>query len=160
MKKRFANRLMPFLRCIRKSNVLASPDFSGGARQAVSVSQIGRLRSQIKDNFVSLESLTDATRFEFEFRHRREKDIAECGRIQGAQPALRSIYLLELSLLSDRGRWENDSELRLHVVRDLGLDCWETAYEIENMLGQSMPQHYESLVYDTRCLNTQTPGLV
>ena len=79
--------------------------------RAIAVSQISRLRSQINDNFASLESQTDAARFEFEFRHRREQDVAECERIQRAQPALRSIYLLELSLLSHRGRREIDSEL-------------------------------------------------
>ena len=79
--------------------------------RAIAVSQISRLRSQINDNFASLESQTDAARFEFEFRHRREEDVAECDRIQRAQPALRSIYLLELSLLSHRGRREIDSEL-------------------------------------------------
>jgi multidrug resistance protein MdtO len=76
-----------------------------------SVSEASQLRSQINDNFASLESLTDAVRFEFEFRHRRKEEVAECERIQRAQPALRSIYLLELSLLSHRGRREIDSEL-------------------------------------------------
>jgi multidrug resistance protein MdtO len=78
---------------------------------AIAVSQFRRLRSQINDNFTSLQSQMDAAQFEFEFRHRREKDAAECGRVQSAQPALRSIYLLELSLLSHRGRREIDSEL-------------------------------------------------
>jgi hypothetical protein len=50
-------------------------------------------------------------RFEFEFRHGREPDVAECHRIQRAQPALRSIYLLELSLLSHRWRQETTSKL-------------------------------------------------
>jgi multidrug resistance protein MdtO len=79
--------------------------------RGIAVSQITRLRSQINDNFASLESQTDAARFEFEFRHRRGDDVAECERIQRAQPALRSIYLLELSLLSHRGRREVYSEL-------------------------------------------------
>jgi multidrug resistance protein MdtO len=79
--------------------------------RALSVSQITRLRSQINDNFASLESVMDSVRFEFEFRHRREEDLAECDWIQRAQPALRSIYLLELSLLSHRGRREIGSEL-------------------------------------------------
>jgi hypothetical protein len=74
--------------------------------RAIAVSQISRLRSQINDNFASLESRTDTVRFEFEFRHRREEDVAEWERIQRAQPALRSIYLLELGLLSHRGRRE------------------------------------------------------
>jgi multidrug resistance protein MdtO len=72
------------------------------------VSQFSRLRSQINDNFASLESQTEVARFEFEFRHRREQAVAECGRIQQAQPALRSIYLLELSLLSHRRRPESE----------------------------------------------------
>ncbi|MGA8162782.1 MAG: FUSC family protein, partial [Acidobacteriaceae bacterium] len=79
--------------------------------EAIGSSQISRLRRQINDNFASLESQTDAVRFEFEFRHRREQDIVECGRIQRIQPALRSIYLLELSLHSHRERREIDSEL-------------------------------------------------
>jgi multidrug resistance protein MdtO len=79
--------------------------------RAIAVSQISRLRSQISDNFASLESQTDAARFEFQFRHRREQDVTECERIQRVQPELRSIYLLELSLLSHRGRREIDSEL-------------------------------------------------
>ena len=79
--------------------------------RAIAVSQMRRLRTQINDNFAVLESQSDAARFEFEFRHRREEDIPECDRIERAQPALRSIYLLELSLLSHRGRREIDSEL-------------------------------------------------
>ncbi len=79
--------------------------------KAVAVSQISRLRSQINDNFASLESQMDAVRFEFEFRHRREEDVAQCDRIRRVQPALRSIYLLELSLLSHRGRQDTGSEL-------------------------------------------------
>jgi multidrug resistance protein MdtO len=79
--------------------------------KALAVSQMGRLPSQINDNFASLDSQADAARFEFEFRHQREEDVPECDRIQRAQPALRSIYLLELSLLSHRGRRGGDSEL-------------------------------------------------
>jgi multidrug resistance protein MdtO len=82
-----------------------------GGDRTIAVSQLNRLRTQINDNFASLESQTDAARFEFEFRHRREADAAECERIERAQPALRSVYLLELSLLSHRGRREIDSEL-------------------------------------------------
>lgn len=81
---------------------------------AGNASQISRLRSQINENFASLESQMDAVQFEFEFRRRREEDIAECGRIQRVQPWLRSIYLLELTLLSHRGRQEMDSELTEH----------------------------------------------
>jgi multidrug resistance protein MdtO len=79
--------------------------------RGISVSEISRLRSQINDNFASLESQTDTARFEFGFRHRREEEVIECQRIQRAQPALRSIYLLELSLLSHREVRESDSEL-------------------------------------------------
>jgi multidrug resistance protein MdtO len=71
---------------------------------AAAASEVNRLRSQINDNFASMEAQVDAARFEFEFRHRREQDVAECARIQRVQPGLRSIFLLELSLLSHRGR--------------------------------------------------------
>jgi multidrug resistance protein MdtO len=94
--------------------------------RALAVSQIRRLRSQINDNFASLESQTDAARFEFEFRHRREEDVTECDRIERAQPALRSIFLLELSLLSHRGRREIDSELTLH--QNQALDSFLNQY--------------------------------
>jgi multidrug resistance protein MdtO len=80
-------------------------------REANAISEMRRLGSQINDNFTNLESQMDAARFEFEFRHRREEDVAECGRIQTVQPWLRSIYLLELSLLSRRGGREIDSGL-------------------------------------------------
>jgi multidrug resistance protein MdtO len=79
--------------------------------RGIAASQISRLRSQINDNFASLESLTDAVRFEFQFRQRSEKDAVERARIRRVQPALRSIYLLELTLLSHRGRREIDFEL-------------------------------------------------
>jgi len=78
--------------------------------RAIADSQFVRLRSQINDNFASLESQMDTARFEFEFRHRREEDVAECERIRRAQPALRSIYLLELSLFSHRERRRINSE--------------------------------------------------
>jgi hypothetical protein len=78
--------------------------------RGIAVSQISRLRSQINDNFASLESQAGAARFEFGFRHRREQDVAEGERLERAEPALRSIFLLELSLLSHRGRPEIDSE--------------------------------------------------
>jgi multidrug resistance protein MdtO len=74
--------------------------------RAIAISQVGRLRSQINDNFASLEAQMDTARFEYEFRHRREKDVAVCEQIQRAQPALRSIYLLENTLLSHRRRPE------------------------------------------------------
>jgi multidrug resistance protein MdtO len=99
--------------------------------RAIAVSQITRLRSQINDNFASLESQTDTARFEFEFRHRREEDVAECERIQRAQPALRSVYLLELSLLSHRRRREIDSELTRH--QNQALDHFLNEYSDELM---------------------------
>jgi multidrug resistance protein MdtO len=79
--------------------------------RALAVSQVSRLRRQINDSFAGLESQTEAAQFESEFRYRRKEELAECERIQRAQPALRSIYLLELSLLSHRGRREIDEEL-------------------------------------------------
>jgi multidrug resistance protein MdtO len=90
------------------AQLVASPVVRDGA---AAVSQIRRLPSQINDSFAGLESQTDAVRFEFAFRHQREGDIAMSEQIERAQPALRSIYLLELSLLSHRGRRESDSEL-------------------------------------------------
>jgi multidrug resistance protein MdtO len=79
--------------------------------RALAVSQVSLLRRQINDNFAGLESQTETARFEAEFRQRREEDLVECQRIQRAQPALRSIYLLELSLLSHRGRREIEFDL-------------------------------------------------
>jgi multidrug resistance protein MdtO len=67
-------------------------------------SQIHRLRSQINENFASLESQADAVWFEFQFRRQREEEVAACVRVQRVQPWLRSIYLLELTLLSLRER--------------------------------------------------------
>jgi multidrug resistance protein MdtO len=99
--------------------------------KAIAVSQIIRLRSQINDNFASLESQTDTARFEFAFRHRREEDVAEWERIQRAQPALRSIFLLELSLLSHRGRPEIDFELTEH--QNQALDRFLNEYSDELM---------------------------
>jgi multidrug resistance protein MdtO len=97
--------------------------------RAIARSQIIRLRSQINDSFATLESQTDAARFEFEFRHRRQQEVAECERIQRAQPALRSIYLLELSLLSHRGRREIDFELTRH--QNQALDHFLNEYSDE-----------------------------
>jgi multidrug resistance protein MdtO len=99
--------------------------------RGIAASQIVRLRSQINDNFASLESQTDAARFEFEFRHRREEDVSEWERIQRAQPALRAIFLLELSLISRRGRREIDSELTQH--QNQALDHFLSEYSDELM---------------------------
>jgi len=82
-------------------------------------SQVRRLRSQINDNFASLESLMDAARFEFQFRHRRQEDIPECRRIEKLQPELRSIFLLELSLLSHRERSVSTSAWTTHQTQEL-----------------------------------------
>jgi multidrug resistance protein MdtO len=82
--------------------------------RAFAVSQLNRLRSQINDNFGSLTSQMDSVQFENEFRQRRQADVAEWQRIQRAQPALRSVYLLEFSLQSHRWRREIDSELTPH----------------------------------------------
>jgi len=98
--------------------------------EAIADSQIRRLRSQINESFASLESQTDAVRFEFEFRRRGEEDIAQCRRIKKVQPALRSIYLLELSLLSHRGRREVDSQLTEEQDRAL---C-KLLHEVSNRL--------------------------
>jgi multidrug resistance protein MdtO len=99
--------------------------------RTITLSQINRLPSQINDNFVSLESQLDTARFEFEFRHRRGEDVAECGRIQKAQPGLRSIFLLELSLLARRGRQETTSGLTQRQTE--ALDQFLKAYGDELM---------------------------
>ena len=101
--------------------------------RAVVVSQISRLRSQINENFASLESQVDAARFEFEFRHRREKDVAEWERIQRAQPALRSIFLLELTLLLHRERREIDFELTQQQNQALDLFLNEYSDELRHI---------------------------
>jgi multidrug resistance protein MdtO len=95
----------------RNIQMLAELGICPMIRDRAIVSQVARLRSQINDNFASLESQADPVRLEFEFRRRRREDIAERDRIQRAQPELRSIYLLELSLLSHRERQEIGSEL-------------------------------------------------
>jgi len=99
--------------------------------RAMALSQISRLRSQINDNFASLESQTDAARFEFEFRLRREEDVAEWERIQRAQPAMRSIFLLELTLLLHRERRDVDSELTQR--QNQALDRFLSEYSEELM---------------------------
>jgi hypothetical protein len=99
--------------------------------KGIALSPIGRLRSQINDNFASLESQTEAARFEVEFRHRRPQDLVECDRIQRVQPALRSVYLLELTLLSHRGRREIDFELTQH--QNQALDRFLNIYSGELM---------------------------
>ena len=88
--------------------------------------EISRLRSQINDNFANLESQVDAARFEFEFRHRRVDNMGECDRIQNTQPWLRSIYLLDLSLLSHRDWRHLGSELTHH--QNQALDSYLSEY--------------------------------
>jgi len=99
---------------VQNVGLLAQLGVSPVARDRATGSQLNRFRSKINDNFASLTSQMDSVQFEFEFRRRREKDVAEWERIQRAQPALRSIYLLEVSLLSHRRRREIDSELTQH----------------------------------------------
>jgi len=97
---------------VRNVRMLAQLTVSSLAKHEAGVtSQFHRLRSQLNESFASLESQTDAVHFEFEFRHRREEDVAACARIQRVQPWLRSIYLLELTLLSHRGRRAIDTEM-------------------------------------------------
>jgi multidrug resistance protein MdtO len=111
--------------------------------RALAVSQITRLRSQINDNFAGLESQTDTAQFEFGFRHKREEEVTECERIQRAQPALRSIYLLELSLLSHRGRREIDVELT--EQQNKALDRFLSEYSGELMHIAAWIAHEESV---------------
>jgi len=110
------------------AQLVVSPVLRG---RAIANSQISRLHSQINENFASMESEVDATRFEFGFRHRRGEDILECERIQRAQPALRSIYLMELSLLSYRSQLEIGPELTQH--QNQALDHFLNEYSGELM---------------------------
>jgi hypothetical protein len=131
--------------------------------RAIAVSQLSRLRTQINDNFASLESQTDATRFEFAFRHRRKEDVAECERILRAQPALRSIFLLELSLFSHRGRGEIDFQLTQH--QNQGLDHFLNEFSDQLMHIAAWIAHEENAparitgdsIYCSKPLRTPVP---
>jgi multidrug resistance protein MdtO len=103
------------------------------SERAVFVAHSSGLRTQINDNFASLESQTDVARFEFEFRHRSEQAIAECRRIERTQPALRSIYLLELSLLSHCARRETGAELTQRQTEALDHFLNEYSDELTNI---------------------------
>ena len=96
---------------VQNVRIMAQFAASSEARGKDNVQQISRLRSQINDNFTSLASQTDAVQFEFEFRHRRQDSDAGWKQLQRAQPTFRSIYVLQLSLLSHRGRRQIASEL-------------------------------------------------
>jgi multidrug resistance protein MdtO len=120
------------------AQLAVSPVVSSGAITAL---QLGRLRSQINDNFTSLASQMDAVQFEFQFHHRREQDVAKWEWAQRAQPDLRSIFVLELSLLSHRGRWENASELTSVQVQ--ALDHFLTEFSGELMHTAAWMAHEE-----------------
>jgi len=120
------------------AQLAVSPVVSSGAITAL---QLGRLRSQINDNFTSLASQMDAVQFEFQFHHRREQDVAKWEWAQRAQPDLRSIFVLELSLLSHRGRWENASELTSVQVQ--ALDHFLTEFSGELMHTAAWITHEE-----------------
>ena len=80
--------------------------------RASAVSQINRLRSQINDNFATLESQTDAAPgLSLSFAIGARTTLQSVSAFRGLSAALRSIFLLELSLLSHRGRREIASEL-------------------------------------------------
>ena len=87
--------------------------------RAAGAAQFRRLRSQINDNFATMESQTDAVRFEFEFRNRRLEDVSDCAQFQKAQPALRSIYILELSLLLHHAQPDMESQLTAQQTQAL-----------------------------------------
>ena len=86
--------------------------------RVVAVSQLSRLRTQINDNFASLESQTDAARFEFEFRHRREQDIAECERIERA--SARVALDLPAGTQSSLTSWATRDRLRIDPAAKSG----------------------------------------
>jgi multidrug resistance protein MdtO len=115
---------------VRNVRLLAQLAVSPVVRgRALAASQMGRLPSQINDSFAGMESQTDAVRFEFAFRNRRAGDIAVSDQIQRAQPALRSIYLLELSLLSHRAR-ASDAEWTQQLTEALDLFLKEFSEEL------------------------------
>jgi multidrug resistance protein MdtO len=120
--------------------------------KAIAVSQLNRLRIQINDNFAALTSQIDTAEFEFKLRHRREKEVAECERIQRAQPALRSIYLLELSLFSHRGQREIGFELTPrqnqaleHFLNEYGNELVRTAEWIAHEENPPAPMTDDSM---------------
>jgi multidrug resistance protein MdtO len=88
---------------------------------AVAMSEIRDLRSQINDNFTTLASQMDSVQFEFGYTHGRALDIIERENVQRAQPALRSIFVLELSLSRYRDLMETESELTLEQGEALNL---------------------------------------
>jgi multidrug resistance protein MdtO len=137
-----AEQLLKLL--VRKIRMLAQLAICPvGRDRAIYDSQFIRLRSQINDNFATLTSQMDTVQFEFEFRHRREEDVAEWERIQRAQPALRSIYLLELTLLSHRRRREIDFELTQH--QNQALDRFLNEYSDELMHTAAWIAHEEAV---------------
>jgi multidrug resistance protein MdtO len=130
-----------FVRTVRMLADLG--DCPATCTETVAASEIRRLRSQINDNFASLESQMDAARFEFEFRRRREREAVECGRIQSLQPPLRSIYLLQLSLLSRRGTRESNSQLteqQTQALNDFMKDYCRTLAAIASWVAQEEEQ--------------------
>lgn len=100
-----------------------------------SVSQIGRLRSQIDESFAGLASQMDAAQFEFQFRGRREQDVVEWEWARKIQPDLRSIFVLELSLLSHRRRREISSELIVDQIPALDHFLREFSGELMHIAG-------------------------
>ncbi|HUN83657.1 MAG TPA: hypothetical protein VMU48_04725, partial [Terracidiphilus sp.] len=78
---------------------------------AAAMSEIRDLRSQINENFTTLASQMDSVQFEFGNARGRELDIIERENVQRAQLALRSIFVLELSLSRYRDLMETESEL-------------------------------------------------
>ena len=116
---------------VRNIRMLAELGVCPVIRDRAMGSKMGRLRSQINDNFAALTSQTETVQFEFEFHHRCAANVAEWQRIDRAQPALRSIYLLELSLLSHRARQEIDSQWTQY--QDQVLDHFLNEYSNELM---------------------------
>ena len=84
---------------------------SSDSDHAAVMSEIQDLRSQINENFTTLASQMDSVQFEFGHTRSRELDIIERENVQRAQPALRSIFVLELSLSRYRDLMETESEL-------------------------------------------------
>jgi multidrug resistance protein MdtO len=65
--------------------------------------EIQRLRSQINDSFTSLASQMESVQFERGYGPSHQQDVVDRETSRRAQLAMRSIYVLELSLLQYRG---------------------------------------------------------
>lgn len=104
-----------FVRTLRQlADLIASP---GERERPVMIRRIRALRVQINDGFTSLAAQMDAV--QFEFGPRRAPQLAVRERLQSAQPAMRSIYLLALAFLQYRSHPSCAAEFTGEQVRQI-----------------------------------------